>query len=267
MEGIEKMIVKTNKYMLVILIAIIILGLTINKYINHEKRQNEQINSLVGQVAFMNDKFRQFTDYYDFQPKYRNDAYNYLAIGNSITVVSSWGHGMSASSTDNDYYSIVCAWLAKNKGEVVSYRYNFATWEKVEDRSKTLGLIDVLLDDKLNLVSIQLGENVNNIKHYDEDLKYLIEYIRERAPKAQIIIVGDFWSKNRNDIRRNVAESAGVSFADLSMVINNKSYEAKVGDTCILSDGKKITITSQQATHPGDSGMKYISDKIISRIE
>ena len=36
----------------------------------------------------------------------------------------------------------------------------------------------LLLSDKLNLVTIQLGENVTDTSHYEQDLEYLITYVQ-----------------------------------------------------------------------------------------
>ena len=83
------------------------------------------------------------------------DDYNYLAIGNSITIHPLneywWNEcGMAATSAENDYVHIVTKALVAK-----SYAYNFATWEMMwHDRGETLSLLDGLLSEELDLVTI-----------------------------------------------------------------------------------------------------------------
>lgn len=69
----------------------------------------------------------------------------------------------------------------------------------------------MLLSDKLNLVTIQLGENVSDTSRFEADLEELISYVQQRAPKAQIIIIGDFWDKERNNMRKEAAQNKSVT--------------------------------------------------------
>ena len=130
------------------------------KIYRHEKRQEQEFNNLSGQVSFLQEKLEQTTEYYNFQPGYRDDTFNYLAIGNSLTLIGSWGRGICATQPDGDYFGRVEAYLSQTKGETVGYRFNFATWELMSARENAYPLLDKLLSDKLNLVTIQLGENV-----------------------------------------------------------------------------------------------------------
>lgn len=122
------------------------------------------------------------------------------------------------------------------------------------------------LSDKLNLVTIQLGENVTDTSHFEEVLETLIAYVHKRAPRAKIIVIGDFWDKNRNEMRKQAAENQNVLFADLSEIIGNKEYHSQEGTICTLDDGSTIAVSKEAATHPGDKGMEYIANKVIEKI-
>lgn len=136
----------------------------------------------------------------------------------------------------------------------------------MQDRTKALDLLNILLSDKLNLVTIQLGENVSDTSHFEEDLETLIAYIHKRAPKAKIIVIGDFWDKNRNGQRKRAAERQNVLFADLSEIMGNKDYQSKEGTICTLDDGSTIAVSKEAETHPGDKGMEYIANKVMEEV-
>lgn len=179
-------------------------GLCLKAY-HHEKKQESQIRELGSRTEYLEGRLNQIQNYYDFQTEYRDDAYNYLAIGNSLTLITNWGRGICATKPDNDYYGLVNQYLNQKQGDVVSYRYNFAPWETTSDRASRLDLLNVFLSDKLDLVTIQLGENVADTTTFEPDLEALIAYVQQRAPKAKIIVIGDFWDKKRDAMRREAA--------------------------------------------------------------
>lgn len=237
------------------------------KVYRHEKKQEQEYAELMGQVGFLRDKLEQTTEYYNFQPDYRDDTYNYLAIGNSLTLIGSWGRGICATESDGDYFGRVKKYLQEQHGETVGYRYNFSTWELMSARENAYPLLDKLLSEKLTLVTIQLGENVRNDTTYEKDLEQLISYVHQKAPKAEIIVIGDFWSKKRNQMRREAAENTGVPFADMDRIIGDKEYQSKEGTECEMLDGTTRKVSKIEETHPGDEGMAYIADSVIRLIE
>lgn len=124
----------------------------------------------------------------------------------------------------------------------------------------------MLLSDKLNLITIQLGENVSDTSRFEADLEELISYVQQRVPKAQIIVIGDFCDKECNDMRKEAAQNKGVTFVDLSAIIGNKDYQSKEGTLCLLDDRSTVTVGEPAETHPGDREMAYIADKVIVKI-
>lgn len=241
-------------------------GLCLKVY-HHEKKQESQIREISSRTEYLEGRLNQVQNYYDFQPEYRDDAYNYLAIGNSLTLITNWGKGICATKPDNDYYGLVNQYLNQKRGDVVSYRYNFAPWETATNRASRLDLLNVLLSDKLDLVTIQLGENAADTTTYEQDLEALITYVQQRAPKAKIVVIGDFWDKKRDAMRREAAANKNVAFADISAIIGDKAYQSKEGTECELSDGTVRKVSKAEETHPGDEGMAYIAEKVIEKLD
>ena len=70
---------------------------------------------------------------------------------------------MAATSPENDYYHIVLKQLKERNGEVSSYAFNFVVWETLyTDRAETIDVLDCYLDESLDLVTVQLGENISD---------------------------------------------------------------------------------------------------------
>lgn len=95
------------------------------------------------------------------------DDYNYLAIGNSITIHPLneywWNEcGMAASTAEKDYVHQVASAL-----DAKYYAYNFATREMMEhDRGETLSLLDGLLSEELDLVTIPIKRECRRFIHF-----------------------------------------------------------------------------------------------------
>jgi len=267
------MINKNNKYKLfwggVLLLLLLFFTIVIaNKFIEHEKRQSFEISLLNGEVSYLENKLDQSINYYNYNIEYSDEAFNYLALGNSLTLIPSIGRGICSTQMDNDYFNLVVKELKTKHNNIVAYPVNYAPWERYsKQRNKTYDIIDVYLVDKLDLVTIQLGENASDITTYEKDLEDLVDYIREKAPKAVIVIIGDFWSQERNQLRLEAAKNKDCLFADLSEIIGDKKYQSKTGTLYYLSDGTMDTVTEAQRTHPGDKGMEYIAQKIINLLE
>ena len=263
------MTTKRKFWMSIVMLLVVCIvggGLCLKAY-HHEKKQESQIRELGSRTEYLEGRLNQIQNYYEFQTEYRDDAYNYLAIGNSLTLITNWGRGICATKPDNDYYGLVNQYLNQKQGDVVSYRYNFAPWETTSNRASRLDLLNVFLSDKLNLVTIQLGENVADTTTFEPDLEALIAYVQQRAPKAKIIVIGDFWDKKRDAMRREAAANKNVAFADISALIGDKAYQSKEGTECELSDGTVRKVSKAEETHPGDKGMAYIAEKVIEKLD
>lgn len=212
-------------------------------------------------------------------------GYDYLAIGNSITMhprQSYWpdAMGMGATAQQNDYYHQVSSALAAScaaKGEAYnSAAFNYAIWEiNFGKRAEVLYLLDPYLSPELELITIQLGENaIPDANGFAADFPALIQYIRVKAPNAQIVLVGNFWNNAVEEtVKKQCAAAYGLAYADLSAISvdpyvtasgspyvfgNELAYDANgAGHTC-----SKDAV----AQHPNNAGMKYIAQCILQAI-
>lgn len=237
-----------------------------HRFVRHERAQNARISQLIGITEYLEERINQSVDYYKYAVSYGDDTFNYLAIGNSLTLIKGYGRGICATQPDNDYFGLVISYIKSTGKEVIARRFNYYAWEKMTDRAKALCLLKPFLDRKLSLVTIQLGENVSDLTTYQRDLVYLVQHIRSVSPRAKIVMVGDFWDKAKNDMRRQAAGITKCEFADLQVIIGDKEYQSEVGIVCTLRDGTTYRVPDIAVTHPGDKGMKYIADRIIERL-
>lgn len=212
-------------------------------------------------------------------------GYDYLAIGNSITMhprQSYWpdAMGMGATLPQNDYYHLVSASLAAAcaaQGRAYnSAAFNYAIWEiNYGKRAEVLYLLDPYLSAELELVTIQLGENaIPDPNGFAADFPALIQYIRTKAPNAKIVLIGNFWNNAVEEtVKRQCAQAYGLSYVDLSVVSvdpyittvsspytfgNELAYDANgVGHHC-----SKDAV----AQHPNNKGMQYIAQCVLQVI-
>lgn len=199
-------------------------------------------------------------------------GYNYLAIGNSITkhnITSYWWNeiGMAASDADRDYFHIVLKNLEEKHDNVKGLAFNLYGWEgQSHDRDGALYLLDDYLSPNLNLVTVQLGENVDDLATFQSDFLSLLLYIKRKAPNARIIVVGDFWNKdNRNEMKENAAKEANAEFVSLEGIASNQAYYRGLGSWVYDAEGNPHLVEHEGvAIHPGDAGMKAIADRIIA---
>ena len=154
-------------------------------------------------------------------------------------------------------------------GQVHSEVYNLSTWELMHtDRAETLSLLDHYLDEKLNMVTVQLGENASNIETFESDFEYLLDYISGKAPNAQIFVISDFWEHKTKDgsrdlLKKTAAENKKAVFVDISEIKDNKDYQCGTGTVVLGDDGKEHVVNhSGVAAHPNDKAMEYIALRI-----
>lgn len=175
---------------------------------------------------------------------------------------------MAATKLENDYVHQLSALMQKNKKEkVVPFAYNFSVWEvQSADRAETLPLLDGSLSDKLDLVTIQLSENASDLTTFESDYEELIRYVQKGAPNARIMVVGDFWDKSEKDsMKKEACEKCGVSFVSLDEIKGKEKYQCGLGTTVYDEEGNPHVVEHDGvAMHPGDEGMKWIAEKILT---
>ncbi len=210
----------------------------------------------------------------DFVMKCSAETFDYLAIGNSITThdpCDYWPNtsGMAASAPEKDYFHLVSAGLAESKGNVNSFAFSLFAWEVIAtDRGEMAALTDRYLTEDLDLVTIQLGENAQDLTTFQDDYVYLIQHIRKLAPNAKIVVLGDFWSyEDRNLLKMQAAQLCGATFVSLDAIMDDPTYQA----------GEKVAVTDQfgqiheirhsgVAEHPSDEAMAYIAQAMLTAL-
>ena len=248
-------------------------GYGVYRFLQHEKYQNAKISQLQGDVSLLKEELKLFTNREIVE--YSDTAFNYLAIGNSITkhdICDYWWNeiGMAASIEDKDYVHLLSNSLENRHEDVFTYAYNFYIWEaQSTDRAETLELLEPYLDSMLNLVTIQLSENVSNMDTFEKDFAELVNYVHEKAPKAQIVIIDDFWDNgDKSIIKERIATEHGLQFVDLDEIKGKLSYQCGLGTIVYDADGSLHKVEHDGvAVHPGDLGMKYIADAVMETID
>lgn len=266
---------KRKKVIVAMISFIIVLSMGVlgYKFIQNEISQNKKISELQNDILFLKTELKEQND--STRVNYSDTAFNYVAIGNSITkhVINDywWNEiGMAATSQDKDYVHLISSYLEDLHGEVCMNAVNFSVWEmQATDRAETYQILDYYLDERLDLVTIQLGENVNDTVTYEEDYEELINYIHKYAPHAQIIVIDDFWSgDDKSTLKEKAANNIGADFVSLSLIKGNLEYQCGIGTTVYDSEGREHIVKHDGvAAHPGDKGMKYIADAVISVIK
>lgn len=258
-----------KKKIYLIMITIVVVGCVAAayKFMQHEYRQNEKISQLNAQIKLLATEFENK----DLNIDFSEDSYNYLAIGNSITlheICDYWWNecGMAASEETEDYFHKLCKKLKDEYGEVSAYAYNFSVWEiMASDRAETLEVLKPYLNPNLDLITVQLGENVSNLDEFENDFKFLLEYISENVPDCEVIVIGDFWEKaNRDSVKEDVCLRGGWRYVSLNEIKDSPEYECGVNTTVYDENGNEhVVVHSGVAAHPNDKGMSYIADAVF----
>lgn len=267
----------------VLFLFLVLVGVMSIRTLRREKRQDREMRKLTVELEDQAKKLEALEKQLSAiaqngqdkrKIKWRDGAFNYLAIGNSLTlhgICDYWWNecGMAASSLEKDYVHQLITLMQEKKGEIITDTYNFAAWEvQSHDRSEHLALLDELLDERINLITVQLGENARDIKEFGPDFKELIHYLKKKCPGAQIIVVGDFWNyENREELKKKAAEECKVAYADLDAIRGKEEYFAGMGTRVYDAEGNVHVIEhGGVASHPGDSAMKYIAERIYQKV-
>lgn len=248
-------------------------GLWGYKFVQNEIRQNKEIFELQNDISLLKAEIKELNN--SSKVEYSDTAFNYLALGNSITLHGGadywWNEiGMAASSEEKDYVHLISSHLKSLYGELCMNVMNYSVWEmQTADRAETYQLIETYLDKRLDLVTIQLSENVNDMTTFEADFEELIRYVRKCAPNAQIIIIDDFWSSDdKSLLKEKAANNTGADFVSLDSIKGKKEYQCGMNTTVYDAEGKAHIVNHDGvAIHPGDKGMKYIADSVISALE
>lgn len=195
--------------------------------------------------------------------------------GNSLTL--GFGtFGMAASDSKHDWYHFVEEFLKGKNPDVQMKRSSASEWEGLTTSETRKSYVQETMLGELtgeeDLIIIQLSDNVNTDekkKTYPADVRTLFSLFRAKCPRARIVWVVAWynWSANYAAIEKACTE-LGTDLVDIRDLSGVKENQSAVGNTWTGDDGSQHTIDSTGvASHPGDAGMKKISDRIIELLE
>ena len=126
------------------------------------------------------------------------------------------------------------------------------------------------LDENVDLVLIQMGDNVNTKEKretFAKDCEKLLEWVQQQAPNARILwIFGRYNLDNATDILK-ACEIYGAEFVDISIVSTDEKYMSSLESNYEKEDGTIGVITDYGvASHPGDYGMEVIYSIIVEHL-
>ena len=207
------------------------------------------------------------------------NTFDYVALGNSVTCNDVadgnwWGSwGMAASSEDKDYIHLVARWLGGQvKKSVATTVLDLKKWEVAQNRNAVLADYEGYFNEHTDLVTIQTGENITSFKEtLGGDYTNLVKLIKEKAPNAQILMLGEtLWpSEDIEAAKRGACAAYGVPFIEMTYFLNGYEafYRSALGAVVSGADGGQHTITNEVvAAHPNDEGMACIAQLVINHI-
>lgn len=193
---------------------------------------------------------------------------NSLALGLDTDNSRGGAFGMCATGSRKDYIHFVEQAILDHNSAAKFNKLHDAAFEQAETDADAQKYIDDnagSFTNDLDLVTIQLGDNVNNaarVKTFRNNLPKLINKIKQNSPRAQIVLIG-VWFDNYgvSDIIKQVAADQNCDYVSIDS-LNTTANQATVGDTITFNDGSTMETPEKYATHPGDAGHKAIADRI-----
>ena len=157
-------------------------------------------------------------------------TFDYVALGNSVTCNDVaegnwWGSwGMAASSEEKDYIHLVARWLGgQTPKDVTTTVLDLKKWEVAQNRNAILADYEGYFNEHTDLVTIQTGENITSFKEtLGSDYNSLVKLIKEKAPNAQILMLGEtLWpSEDIEAAKRGACAAYGVPFVEMTDFLN-----------------------------------------------
>ena len=269
---------------LILVICVVIVGaLTVNILsLTRLQKANDYLTAQNEELSEKADKVREEFDEYRMREE-TDYTFDYLAIGNSITrhpVYGGywWGDwGMAATAEETDYYHRVKEKISQLYPDNVCQALNFTVWEDpFYERRNALCYLEGYLNEKLDVVSIQLGENIQRSEEItddefrllmDADYRELLAFIRQKAPNAKLIVVGNFWEDEIVDsVKQSLAQEFGASYISLAE-IRGAEYRIGMGAEVLGADGVTHVIEAEGVgEHPNDEAMRFIAERIAEAI-
>lgn len=207
----------------------------------------------------------------------KDDTYKYVAIGNSVTIhdknelwPGNWG--MAATAPEKDYVHVLSRLIEQDTGQQVETTVlSCKEWELSAERENMLSEFKDIPEDA-DLITIQTGENVTlNMEEIKKDYRILFNFIRLKAPDAQILVLGEILWPNPEieQAKQNFCTECNMKFINMDEFLNGYDmYKSYLGENIVGEDGSTYTITNEAvAAHPNDTGMQKIAEIIHENID
>lgn len=204
---------------------------------------------------------------------------NILFIGNSLLLgidsdgVHGGAFGMAATSPQNDYsYHVEQAIIQKNSNAEFD-KLHVGAFEMAEDdtTSENYIITNSLIWTNKDLVIVQIGDNVNSEVRrntFNNNFEKLISNIRTKSPNATVLcITGWYYNEEVSNTVLEACKKYECGYLNISSLytIENKATN-HVGEVVTYYDGSTTNIQETWSTHPYNTGMKAIADKIIKKL-
>ena len=200
-----------------------------------------------------------------------------LFIGNSLLIGNqhdNYAFGMCATDINNDYYHHITQYILNIKPNATFEKISGTDFEGATSQNTVNNFLSNTLlphlDDNIQLVIVQLGDNVNTqekVTMFNSSCLELLQFIRTYAPNSRVVFVGEWYSSaQRQTIIANACKNSGCQFVDISN-LNTTENQATIGTIITFPDGYTRTVTSAGvASHPSNIGFEKIANKIIENI-
>lgn len=176
-------------------------------------------------------------------------------FGNSLIAGS--GYGMAASDENHDYYYLINSYISTLNNSYTSKRVQGSVFESsISDETIAQNLNTLLsnLDGDEDLVSIQLGDNVNTPEKnavFAKSSFELCKSIRTKCPKARVVWMGMWYgSESKYQAIENACNQTGchcITFRDIvGSDANSKigNIQRKTSAQRTLNNVKNVTENS-----------------------
>ena len=206
------------------------------------------------------------------------DVIRFVAIGNSITLTpgvlddgTNWWNncGMAASEPQNDWVRTLAELLSQNRTRHVIYESQYMGANSFGEIEFKKQMIYEKLNPNIDLVTYELTENLlhdaKNLMLMNDVFTDLIDRTKEKAPNAQIVLIGSFWDRKdtTEPLLKLIAQFNNVSYVSLEVLWNNPLFKSQIGAQILGRDGRMHSIDMQGvADHPNDFGHNYIANAV-----
>ena len=188
---------KTHKPIWILLLSLVCVAVIFAGvwFVLHEKTQNSNIVTLAGRAeeqTYVTDSLSAaigaLSERVNRQDKNREPVewgagYNWFAIGNSLTLIERFGHGICSTQPDNDYFGIVKAYLETQYDDVTAEVLEWLA-RKV-DTLHQMGVADVIADPGFGF-SKTLDQNYEMLSHLNAFVKLDVPLLVGVSRKSMI---------------------------------------------------------------------------------